>query len=226
MKWISAKSDSPKRYHTDENCPAFPSKAREVTEDDERRGVMKCKHCIAGVEGSHTSLVEELREVKELVPMRRCDDCSEEWFIAPYGTTASPFAIVGYQPIEGHPDESDAVFGLDLDRRVRSGKVLERVGDELDVSLDDWYWTNAYKCPDQSPDACLDLLADELSKFSTVIVLGNDARNALHEANIEYDHSLWHPAYVMRQENRFDEYVEMWREATDTDGQNTLSQFG
>lgn len=102
---------------------------------------------------------------------------------------------------------SKYVFGLDIPAgdRVRSGRVLTTVFDELGPNLGDYYWVNAHK----EGGGPIDHPYDE---FETVVALGRSA-----EQSVEADETVWHPAYVHRTPNKMDEYVDQWREAIDAD---------
>lgn len=143
----------------------------------------------------------------------KCRSCPEDRYIGPYGDDGSTVAVVGEQPIENHPSDSDVAFALDLDRTQRSSEILEMVFGELDYEWEDLYWTNALKCPVvANRDDCLDLLEVELLKFSKVVVLGSNAREIVPDGPYEKVH-IWHPAYVLRDPERFEEYVGQWEEA-------------
>ena len=159
--------------------------------------------------------------------MTKCLACSDgNRYIEPYGDRSARFAVVGEGPVDAHPDESTAAFGLDISPRVRSGKVLERVFEELDVSMDDVYFTNVFKCVNERPDECARALRRELRGFGKVLVLGNAAADAMEAGGLEFDRQLWHPAYILRNDARFLEYVAAWESATSPpDGQAGLDAF-
>lgn len=93
----------------------------------------------------------------------------------------------------------------------RSGKLLSRALRELgDPPV---YITNAVRCRppgnrDPHPferEACAPYLRDDVSKAGKVIALGNVADTALLALDIEHE-KVWHPAYVLRNMGRYEEW--------------------
>lgn len=156
---------------------------------------------------------------------KRCEHCPEDArYIASWGDKSSDTAVVGTQPGAQHPDESECVFGLDLDWTAWSGEMLEEVFDELDDDLSDYYWTNAVKCVG-GDDKCAENLKNELSSFSKVILLGNDTVEIAPDFEGTAVYKLWHPAYVSRNPEKLSHYVRKWRDVLDRDSPTNLTDF-
>lgn len=161
----------------------------------------------------------------------RCEDCSERGkFIYPWGTAGASVAIVGDQPAFDHKSTgSECAFAMDVDAAMKSKRVLIAVFSELDQQIDDFYWTNAHKCAmrlsSDQERSCEYMLAREISNYAYIIALGNTAANAVSTIQTDADVvQVWHPAYVLRRPDEFDEYVEQWREVIES-GHRTLDQF-
>jgi hypothetical protein len=166
----------------------------------------------------------EMTEYKQTVG--RCKGCSENRrYIAPWGDTDSSTGIVGTQPGDQHPEESECVFGLDLGYTAWSGEVLEDVFEELDYEMSGYYWTNAIKCVEADGNTCGDLLKRELSTFSKILLLGNDTVDTAPGLPGSDVYKLWHPAYVHRNRRKFDAYVRRWRDVLTEESPSTLSDF-
>lgn len=146
-------------------------------------------------------------------------------YIASWGDDESDTAIVGTQPGDQHPEESEVVFGLDLDRTAWSGEVIEDVFDELPYEKSEFYWTNAIKCVGVDEHSCDELLYRELSTFSKIILLGNDTVDAAPDFPGAAVHKLWHPAYVHRNRHKLSMYVRKWKDVLSTESPSTLSDF-
>lgn len=155
----------------------------------------------------------------------RCEDCPKTGrYIAPWGDMSSNTAIVGTQPGDKHPEESECVFGLDLDWTAWSGEILEEVFEELEYDMSEYYWTNARKCTEAS-DTCGDLLKRELMPFSKVVLLGNETVNIAPDIPGTKVRKIWHPAYVHRNRQKMRQYVNSWRDVLAERSPTTLSDF-
>ena len=156
---------------------------------------------------------------------RKCDDCPETGrYIAGWGDYDQLTAIVGTQPGDRHPDESECVFGLDLDWTAWSGEIIEEVFEELDYDISDFYWTNAIKCT-EAGDTCDKVLKRELSSFSKIVLLGNKTVDVAPEFAGANVYKIWHPAYVHRNRRKFPAYVRKWREILSEQKPSTLGDF-
>lgn len=157
----------------------------------------------------------------------KCQACKPEYrYIGSWGDKDSDTAIVGVQPGDSHPDESDSAFGLDLDWTAWSGEILEAVFEELNADMSDYYWTNAVKCVEcGNKEACASNLAIELSSFSKVILLGNETPKIAPEFHGTTVKKIWHPAYISRNREKLDRYVRMWADALAAQSPTTLTDF-
>lgn len=159
----------------------------------------------------------------------RCEDCDpDNTYIYPWGNPDAGIAIVGQQPALDHAKISECAFSMDIDGSAgRSKMVLIAIFAELGRSFDEFYWTNAYKCASRlSFDeewACETLLRHELEDFQQAVALGNDAASALAASKIDHV-QIWHPAYVLRDLSRFDDYLEQWENALQQE-HRTLDRF-
>lgn len=160
----------------------------------------------------------------------RCENCDDgNRFIKPWGNESSSVAIVGIQPSEAHPDDSECAFALDIDRRQRSSEILQEVFDELGLEFEDYYWTNVFKCPAMTGDqkvACTSNTYHELRPFHKVIALGSKAYSNVPKGQYDVER-IWHPAYVLRNRFKMDDYVDQWDKALGaSDSQAGLEAFG
>lgn len=159
-------------------------------------------------------------------PVGRCDGCPETGrYIASWGDTDSDTAIVGTQPGDQHPEESECCFGLDLDWTAWSGEILEDVFEELELEMSDYYWTNAIKCVEADGNTCADLLKRELTTFPKIVLLGNDTVDIAPEFPGSNVYKIWHPAFVHRNRRKFDAYVRRWEDVLTESSPSTLSDF-
>ena len=159
----------------------------------------------------------------------RCEECKPgNTYIHPWGNPGAGIAIVGEQPAMDHASLSECAFAMDSEgNHGRSKLILSAVFSTLGLQFEDYYWTNAYKCASRlSFDeewSCSDLLEEELEDFQLAIALGNEAGKVLSGTHIEHE-QIWHPAFVLRDPEHFDEYVEQWRSALQRE-HRTLSDF-
>lgn len=157
----------------------------------------------------------------------RCQDCPKSGqYTAGWGDHDSDTAVVGTQPGDQHPDDSECCFGLDLDRTAWSGEIIEEVFEELNVDKSDLYWTNAVKCVEAgNRSACASTLTKELSTFSKIILLGNETVDLAPEFHGCRVFKIWHPAYVSRNRQKLGRYRRKWAEVLGADSPTTLADY-
>lgn len=149
----------------------------------------------------------------------RCNGCpySNQPCVGTYGPVDSPFAIVGEAPGAQEVKEGRPFIGP-------SGKLLQRITDQIGLPLDECFITNTLRCrlpadtqiSTEAIKACNSRLVSELTEYDrkVVVTLGASPLKALSNINASilnvrgqrFQHSTGltvlptiHPAFVLRQ---------------------------
>lgn len=165
---------------------------------------------------------------ESLISINKKESLRELFFILDYeklisyfGNVNSSIMILGLAPVMSHyTSDSQMCFKFDtqLDsKNNKSGGVLIKVFNELNIQIKDFYFDNVYKVPLEivrNSSLFITLLNKEISiiRPSKIICLGVDVFNVvknlkLNDIKVE---RIEHPAFVLRGGMKIDNYIKKW----------------
>jgi len=139
-----------------------------------------------------------------------------------FGNLKASIMCIGLAPQINHlKSNSNSIFAFDinLNQTTHSGGVICRVFKELDLKIEDYFWSNLYKIPVEDvvdKEVFKDMIKGEINIIfpSVIVCLGSEVYNIISKLNLPFSidiKKIHHPAYFLRGGISFNKYVEQWR---------------
>jgi len=158
--------------------------------------------------------------------LKTCEKCDRlvrcrKQVTSGYGNLKSKIMFIGQCPGISGCNITGIPFTKD-----RSGKYFQQLLKKFGFHFDEVYTTNIVKCcpndgrknlnpTDEEINNCINYLLKEIKIINPkmIITVGSVARNNLIGKldNTILNYHVWHPAYILRQKNREEEYFDQWR---------------